>query len=485
MALLRDLWMPSDVWNVTGPVWPAIEAANFELRPGLIALVQQNQFKGLPTEDPHEHIRNVLEYANTVQYHQVSRDVIRCMLFTFSLRDAAKEWYHSLPSREFSWEQISQAFLEKYFPLHKQAATRDQIFSFTQHDGESLFDAWERYKALLRRCPNRGLERWLEVQIFYRGLTCASRRLIDMSAEGSIMTKTIEDAILLIDSLTFHQFQWDSKHPVVTNLEQLAAVTKGELETHGTMKIAESAPQSQISASGSEHLQVVFCGQQHLKSTSNSLYDKLELELILFDDDDAILSDTLVAAPVGTIATDPIHNLDNSFMCEPELQSVAFDIKKLPSLAIDDVLLEIDMEKFTFEDVNNIDSYSFEPEMEIFIVDYDEATSDVEKRISPTSIVDVSPREISTIASSVTSTIKVVPKLFLNHLRYDFNLLNKAHKTIDNAYAISIDDLEGTVPITCVGCFVLSFFRFMFVHHPWQVDLRDDIPWDPGGFIAW
>ena len=66
MALVRDLWLPSSLGTMTGPIWPSIEAENFELRPGLIALVLQNQFRGLPNEDPHEHISNVLEYANTV-----------------------------------------------------------------------------------------------------------------------------------------------------------------------------------------------------------------------------------------------------------------------------------------------------------------------------------------------------------------------------------------------------------------------------------
>ena len=107
MVLVRDLWLPNSLDTKTRPIWPSIEAENFELMPGLIALVQRNHFRGLPTDDPHEHICNVLEYANTIQYHQVSQDIIRCMLFTFSLRDGGKDWYHSLPSKEFSWHQMS------------------------------------------------------------------------------------------------------------------------------------------------------------------------------------------------------------------------------------------------------------------------------------------------------------------------------------------------------------------------------------------
>ena len=329
MALVRDLWLPGSLDTMTGPIWPSIEAKDFELKPGLIALVQQNQFRGLPTDDPHEHIRNVLEYANTIQYHQVSQDVIRCMLFTFSLRDGAKDWYHSLPSREFSWDQISQAFLEKYFPLHKQSAARDQILSFVQDESESLYAAWERYKDLLRKCPNHGQKDWLVLQIFYRGLTQASRDLIDMSAGETIMNKTVEGASILIESIAFHQMQWGYERPS-SNL--LPCSYQSATPKHAALaQILESYPS----------------------------VDKTELAWVLFDDDDAILSDTHVVAPMSTIATDPVHHLDKSFMYETELQSVAFDIEETPLDATREVLLEMDMEKFTFEDERSIDSSIF------------------------------------------------------------------------------------------------------------------------------
>jgi len=39
-------------------VYPTIEGNNFEIKPALIYLVQQNQFFGSPTEDPNFHISN-------------------------------------------------------------------------------------------------------------------------------------------------------------------------------------------------------------------------------------------------------------------------------------------------------------------------------------------------------------------------------------------------------------------------------------------
>ncbi|GJY23492.1 hypothetical protein Tco_0397150 [Tanacetum coccineum] len=38
---------------------------------------------------------------------------------------------------------------------------------FQQHQGESLFEAWTRFKDLLQKVPHHGINLWLQVQIFY------------------------------------------------------------------------------------------------------------------------------------------------------------------------------------------------------------------------------------------------------------------------------------------------------------------------------
>ena len=165
------------------------------------------------------------------------------------------------------------------------------------------------------------------------------------------------------------------------------------------------------------------------------------------------------------------------------------------------------MEKFAFDDVSRIDSSTLEPEMESFMVDYGEVDSDVKEPSSTISLVDMSPVEISTSTPHLVSSIEVVLKLLPNYLRYDLSFLDKICHIMDTAYApcdllmisiyhmlnryayvigYSIDDLEGIVPIICIGLFVECSFRFTLVHHSlWADQVRDDIPWDPGGLKAW
>ena len=51
--------------------------------------------------------------------------------------------------------------------------------SFAQREDEFLYEAWERFKDLLRLCPHHGLQKWMVVQIFYNGVTQPVRSMIE------------------------------------------------------------------------------------------------------------------------------------------------------------------------------------------------------------------------------------------------------------------------------------------------------------------
>ena len=86
---LHDYSTPA-IANV--PVGPAVNTGtrNFELRTGLIMMVQANQFYGLPTEDANAHLQHFLEVCNTIVIKDVAQASIRLCLFPFSLVGKAK-----------------------------------------------------------------------------------------------------------------------------------------------------------------------------------------------------------------------------------------------------------------------------------------------------------------------------------------------------------------------------------------------------------
>ncbi|GKA25849.1 ribonuclease H-like domain-containing protein [Tanacetum coccineum] len=64
--------------------------ANFELKHGLINLVQNKQFFGHDKEDPHAHIRYFNKITSTMRFPDIPSTSIKLMLFPFSLEVVAK-----------------------------------------------------------------------------------------------------------------------------------------------------------------------------------------------------------------------------------------------------------------------------------------------------------------------------------------------------------------------------------------------------------
>lgn len=125
---------------------------------------------------PNLHIRNFLQLFDTIKVNGASNDAIRLRFFPFSLWDKAKSWLQSQTSGSITtWDNLAQKFLAKYFPLDKIARMCNNITSFLQFDYESLYEAWEIFKDLLKKCPHHGLPKWLQVQTFYNGLSFSFR----------------------------------------------------------------------------------------------------------------------------------------------------------------------------------------------------------------------------------------------------------------------------------------------------------------------
>ncbi|KAK5845857.1 hypothetical protein PVK06_002093 [Gossypium arboreum] len=207
---IYDYAKPSLTGAKSSIVRPAVAVNNFELKPNTIQMIQQFvQFDGLQDEDPIAHLANFVELYETFKINGISDDAIRLRLFPFSLRNKAKQWLNLLPGGSITtWEQMTEKFLFKYFSPAKTAKLRNDISSFVQMDLETLYDAWESYKDLLRRCPHHGLPLWLQVQTFHNGLNPSTRQMVDTAAGGTINNKIPEDAYEFIEEMSLNNYQW-------------------------------------------------------------------------------------------------------------------------------------------------------------------------------------------------------------------------------------------------------------------------------------
>ncbi|XP_020203779.1 uncharacterized protein LOC109789275 [Cajanus cajan] len=185
----------------------AIAATNFEMKPILLNLIQNNQFVGLDHEDPYLHLHTFIKLCGIVNIHQVPENVIQMKLFPFSLLGKAKMWLNALPHQSLTrWSNIETNFLARFFPLAKINQAKSEIVTFSHKQDELLSEAWERYKSLLRRCPSHGFDDLTQVNSFLGGLQPRVKILLDASIGGSIRFKTLEEAIELIDAVATNDY---------------------------------------------------------------------------------------------------------------------------------------------------------------------------------------------------------------------------------------------------------------------------------------
>ena len=138
---------------------PAIDASDFELKPALIIMVQQNQFAGHSTENPNEHLGRFLRIANSINLSGVKPEVIQLQLFPFSLRDMAITWFNSLPHESVNtWEELMRAYFNKFFTPSLNSEQGLEKTNSKHGGDENRYTAW-RDLAEYNIRPSRSSER--------------------------------------------------------------------------------------------------------------------------------------------------------------------------------------------------------------------------------------------------------------------------------------------------------------------------------------
>ncbi|GJT74372.1 zinc finger, CCHC-type containing protein [Tanacetum coccineum] len=175
------------------------------LQSDTIRLVQKGcSFHGLRFEDPNQHLKYFLKLVDSLDLDVANRERTRLRLFQFSLRDQASNWLERLPAGSIStWEDLTTRFLAQFFPP-RTAKLRNDILMFQQHQGESLYETWTRFKDLLQKVPHHGIDLWLQVQIFYDHVNPVARRIMDQSADGKLRDKNAKESYALLEDLALY-----------------------------------------------------------------------------------------------------------------------------------------------------------------------------------------------------------------------------------------------------------------------------------------
>uniref|UniRef100_A0A2N9J0B0 Retrotransposon gag domain-containing protein n=1 Tax=Fagus sylvatica TaxID=28930 RepID=A0A2N9J0B0_FAGSY len=209
---LRDYLQPTRASTPSCIVFPNV-VGNFEMKPGVIQLLPK--FHGLDSENPYLHLKEFDEVCATLQYNNVTDDVVRLKLFPFSLKEKAKSWLHSLrPNTIRTWQEMTREFLKKFFPTHKTNTLRKNIMHFSQKENETFFQCWERFKDLLLACPHHGYDTWRVISFFYDGITSNMRQFVEMMCNGEFMSKSPDDAWDYFDLLAENAQVWETTNTI-------------------------------------------------------------------------------------------------------------------------------------------------------------------------------------------------------------------------------------------------------------------------------
>ncbi|GJY17088.1 reverse transcriptase domain-containing protein [Tanacetum coccineum] len=182
-------------------VIPEITANNFEIKHGLLNLVQNKQFFGNDKEDPHAHIRYFNKITSTMKIPNVPNTSVKLMLFPFSLEGAARIWLEKEPPRSIeTWDDLVSKFINKFFPPSKTTNLRNEITRFQQKFDETFYEAWDRFNDLLRGCPHHGFSELHQLDTFYNALNSIDQDSLNSAAGGNFLDKMPRECLKIIES---------------------------------------------------------------------------------------------------------------------------------------------------------------------------------------------------------------------------------------------------------------------------------------------
>nr|GEW49375.1 reverse transcriptase domain-containing protein [Tanacetum cinerariifolium] len=165
-----------------------------------------------------------------IKVNGVTDNALRLYLFPHSLTHHATAWFDRLPRNSITtFEQMAKMFLEKYFPPFMVTKLRNEITNFCQRPDESLFEAWERYKLLIDRCPNHNMLPVTQIDTFYNGLTLRHHDTINVVAGGTFMKRRPEECYDLIENMTAHHNDWDTSVQISESSSSITSSSDSEI----------------------------------------------------------------------------------------------------------------------------------------------------------------------------------------------------------------------------------------------------------------
>ncbi|GKE60438.1 zinc finger, CCHC-type containing protein, partial [Tanacetum coccineum] len=98
-----------------------------------------------------------------------------------------------------TWEDLTTRFLAQFFPPGRTAKLRNDILMFQQHQGESISEAWTRFKDMLQKCE------------------------IDRAAGAKLRDKNADESWEIIENLALYDHEvWNDSKEIVKPVKAIS-----------------------------------------------------------------------------------------------------------------------------------------------------------------------------------------------------------------------------------------------------------------------
>nr|GEX14166.1 DNA-directed DNA polymerase [Tanacetum cinerariifolium] len=145
--------------------------------------------------------RTMEELLQAPMEGDVLNDVIKLIMFSYSLEGNARVWYDKEPPNSIlTWEDLVNKFVNQFFPPSKTTHLKNEISRFTQRFEETFGEAWERFKEMLRACPHHGFTKLAQIDTFYNGFNDNDQDSLNAAAGGNLLSKTTREALQIIEN---------------------------------------------------------------------------------------------------------------------------------------------------------------------------------------------------------------------------------------------------------------------------------------------
>ncbi|GJT43509.1 reverse transcriptase domain-containing protein [Tanacetum coccineum] len=197
-----------------------LETTNeFSIKGNHLTLVKGNQFDGRTKTNPHEHINEFLRICDMFKYRDTENEGVRLMMFPLSFTGEAKTWPDELNEGTIeTWDELRTAFISRFFPPAFFDRLLKEIRAFSQHENESLTDAWLCKKEMLKNCHDHNLSKGNIIKIFYHGLNEITQDVLNVTAGGNSNSDTDKimarmDAMTIKMDAQYKELQSRAKQP--------------------------------------------------------------------------------------------------------------------------------------------------------------------------------------------------------------------------------------------------------------------------------